>query len=204
MQVVQNLSPAFERYTQIGGALNFSVFEQARGGDAEARTAMARSVPGWREESSKALNPREIEKRAFFGEWCDTATMSLVRIGRWTTAEGKVVVNPKLRDLKGVQLVSGGCPIPEAGAGGELAYAFYWTPYGLCAEPQEVQQLFEAITGFILPDALDHTIQDWSSPQLPQVSPYFEPGMEWWGVFLFTIHVPALQRLTVIFGSTTD
>jgi hypothetical protein len=124
--------------------------------------------------------------------------------GSAPTGDGSVVTNPRLSDLKGIRLVSGWRPTPEAGAGGELAYAFSQTPYGLNAEPQEVQQLFEAITQFILPANRDHTILDWSSPQLPQVSPYFESGMEWWVVFLFTIYVPAPQRLTVIFGSTTD
>jgi hypothetical protein len=29
-------------------------------------------------------------------------------------------------------------------------------------------------------------------------------GMEWWGIFLFSIHVPAIERLTIVAGSTTD
>jgi hypothetical protein len=204
LQIVEKLPWAFKRFSEIGGALEFSVFEQAQWGEGAARAAMARAVPGWREESAKALNPREIDKQGLLGEWCDAATMSLIKVGSWTAEDGKVFTNPRLRDLKGIRLVSGGCSIPEVGAGGELAYAFSWTPYGLDAGPQEVQQLFEAITAFILPPDLDHKILDWGSSQLPQVSPYFESGMEWWGVFLFTIQVPALQRLTVIFGSATD
>ncbi len=45
---------------------------------------------------------------------------------------------------------------------------------------------------------------DWSSPRLPEASRFFAAGMEWWGVFLFTIYVPQIRRLTVIAGSTAD
>jgi hypothetical protein len=64
--------------------------------------------------------------------------------------------------------------------------------------------VFEKIRDFILPPLEGAEIFDWSSPQLPEVSDYFDPGMEWWGVFLFSIHVPAMTRLTVIAGSTSD
>jgi hypothetical protein len=39
---------------------------------------------------------------------------------------------------------------------------------------------------------------------LPEASKFFAAGMEWWGVFLFTINVPSIGRLTVIAGSTSD
>ena len=56
----------------------------------------------------------------------------------------------------------------------------------------------------VLPPDLAQVILDWSHPRLPDASPYFAAGMEWWGVFLFTVHVPALGRLTGIAGSATD
>ena len=40
--------------------------------------------------------------------------------------------------------------------------------------------------------------------RLAEVSDYFESGLEWWGVFLFSIYVPALRRLVIIAGSATD
>jgi hypothetical protein len=79
-----------------------------------------------------------------------------------------------------------------------------FTPYGPDAVPEEVQQLFTAITSFILPPGLDYQILDWSGPRLPEVSALFAAGMEWWGVFLFTVSVPALRRLTIVAGSTSD
>jgi hypothetical protein len=204
MRVVENLPAAFERFQQIGGVLHFVVFEDAHGGDAELLAAMAGAVPGWCAKASDTLSNREIDRLAFFGEWYDAETGSLLKIGEYTSSERKVLVNPKLRDLRGIQLVSGGWPIPEAGTGGQFAYAFSCTPYGLWANPEEVQELFDEITEFILPAKLDHKILDWSRGSLSEVSPYFAAGMEWWGVFLFTIHVPEIQRLTVIAGSTTD
>jgi hypothetical protein len=113
------------------------------------------------------------------------------------------LVNPRLRQLDDL-VMAGGVEIPDPGGGGQFAYAFSWTPYGLHAKPREIQQLFDAITDFVLPPGADHEIWDWASPRLPEVSQYFEAGMDWWGVFLFTIYVPSLRRLTVIAGSTTD
>ena len=55
-----------------------------------------------------------------------------------------------------------------------------------------------------MPPNLEHEILDWTNPKLPEVSAFFASGMEWWGVFLFTVHVPETGLLTVICGSTTD
>jgi hypothetical protein len=88
--------------------------------------------------------------------------------------------------------------------GGQFAYAFSEPPYGLQARPSEVQELFCAIRDFILPRGSEHEISDWSSPRLTEASDYFTAGMDWWGVFLFTVYLPTLRRLTAIAGSTTD
>ena len=107
---------------------------------------MTTAVPGWCAKASDALSNREIDRLAFFGEWYDAATGSLLNIGKYTSSDGKVLINPKLRDLRGTRLVSGGGPIPEVGTGGQFAYAFSFTPYGLRANPEEVQELFDEIT----------------------------------------------------------
>jgi len=143
MRIVGDLPVAFERFTQIGGALHFVVFEDAHGGDAEALTAIASSVPGWRANLSRTLINRQIGRLAFFGDWYDAATGSLLKIGEYTDSDGKVIVNPKLRDLRGVRLVSGGGPIPEIGTG-QFAYAFSWTPYGLRLPSRALQMAWRA------------------------------------------------------------
>jgi hypothetical protein len=98
----------------------------------------------------------------------------------------------------------GSSPLPEAGTGRQFAYAFSRTLDALKAAAGEVQQLCNAITNFVLPPNREHHFLDWSSSRLPEASKFFAVGMEWWGVFLFTIYVPSIRRLTVIAGSTSD
>lgn len=51
----------------------------------------------------------------------------------------------------------------------------------------------------------DHCeILDWSNPKLVHVSDYFKAGMEWWGVFLFSIYAPTSRRLSIVMGSASD
>jgi hypothetical protein len=204
MRAVETLPPEFERFRHIGGALRFAIYEDARGGDAEALTAITSAVPDLDRGKLESLGCRRIDRLRFFGDWYDMATDSVLSVGEFTTSDGKKLVNPRLKDLGGIKIQSGGSPLPEAGDGGQFAYAFSFTPYGLDASPEEVQELFDAITKFILPPNHEHHILDWSSPRLPEASKFFAAGMEWWGVFLFTIHVPLMRRLTVVAGSTSD
>lgn len=87
---------------------------------------------------------------------------------------------------------------------GQFAYAFSQPPYPLHAPPEAVQDLFDSLRMVLLPPWQPATILDWSHPSLPEVSAYFEDGAEWWGMFLFTIHLPVTGRLVVIAGSATD
>ena len=204
MKAVERLPREFGRLRQIGGVLQFAVYEDAGDDEAEALAAISSAIPDLNTDTLKSLGCRRIDKRSFFGDWYDAETDSVLKIGEYTTSDGKKLVNPRLKDLEGIHIRSGGSPLPEAGAGGQFAYAFSWTPYGLKAGPEQVQELFTAITKFVLPPNLEHDILDWSSPRLPEVSKFFAAGMEWWGVFLFTVHIPVIRRLTVIAGSTSD
>jgi hypothetical protein len=203
MRAVERLPAEFERFRQIGGALGFAIYEDV-GEEVEALTAISSTISDIDAGMLETLGSRRIDKLSFFGDWFDAATGSVLKIGEFITSDGKTLVNPRLKDLDGIHIRSGASPLPVAGAGGQFAYAFSWTPYGLNADPGEVQELFDAITKFILPPKQEHHILDWSSPRLPEVSKFFAAGMEWWGVFLFTIHVPQISRLTVIIGSTSD
>ena len=58
--------------------------------------------------------------------------------------------------------------------------------------------------GTTLPKVKTDRLQGIIATGKPAVSDYFAAGMEWWGVFLFSVYVPALQRLTIIAGSSTD
>lgn len=199
-----DLPAAFRRYDEIGGVLLFRAFADVNGDESDCLADIANVLPDVDTERLRALSARRIDEEEFLGEWYDPTTGDLLRLGNYTTKDGQVLTNPRLRNLDGVDIRSGGSEIPEAGSGGQFAYAFSWTPYGLRGRPSRTQQLFDTIRGFILPPALEHEIRDWSSPRLPEVSQYFAAGMEWWGVFLFTIYVPAARQMTVIVGSTTD
>jgi hypothetical protein len=198
------LPTALTRYFDIGGVLLFTVFADVDGDEESCICAIASVVPGVNTSDLRALGSRRVDDQAFFGDWRDTSTGDLLLRGTYTTEDGRTLTNPRLRDLDDVVIDYGGGEIPDTGAGGQFAYAFSWTPYGLQERPSKIQDLFDAVTDFILPPTLDHEIRDWSSPRLPEVSRYFEAGAEWWGVFLFTIYVPATRQLTVIAGSTTD
>lgn len=207
MKRIEKLPSAFKRYERMLGVLVFAMFEDANGTNEDILTAMPRALRracAFDAERLRSLGCRRIRKRAFFGDWYDLGSGKLLKLGRHTTADGSELRNPKLKKLDGVQITSGAAPCPEPGAGGQFAYAFSNPPYGLKGRGSEVQAVFEEIRDFILPPMHRSEITDWCSPQLPEVSDYFAAGMNWWGVFLFSIYIPATHRLTIIAGSTTD
>jgi hypothetical protein len=207
MRPIEKLPPAFKRYRKMRGALDFAVFEDAGSTEEDVLSAMLQVFSDARDfdaERLRTLGCRRLRERPFFGEWYDLESGMLLKLGDYTTADGTELHNPKLKKLDRVNIMSGGAPVPEAGAGGEFAYAFSNPPYGLRGPPSEVQSVFEEIRDFILPPTHTGEICDWTSPKLPEVSDYFEAGMEWWGVFLFSIYIPTQQKLTIIAGSTSD
>lgn len=207
MNRLSKLPPAFRRFDRIGGVLEFNVFDGAEGGDEQIFEAMRLVLPHGKRfepERLRTLGYRRINEHALFGDWYDRPSGRLLRRGDYDTDDGRKLKDPELVTLDRVKIMSGAAPVPDAGAGGQFAYAFANPPYTLRARPSEVQALFDEIREFILPPLQWSEIRDWSSPRLTEVSDYFDLGMEWWGVFLFTIHVPALQRLTIVAGSTTD
>ncbi|MBB5711618.1 hypothetical protein [Sphingomonas xinjiangensis] len=207
MKRVENLPPAFKRYSKMLGVLDFAVFDDAGGTEQEILTAIPHAIRHagtFSEAKLRALGCKPIRERAFFGDWYDLESGMLLKVGSYKLADGSELHNPKLKKLDGVKFMSGAAACPEAGVGGQFAYAFSNPPYGLKGKPSEVQSVFDDIRDFILPATQQSAIRDWTSPNLPDVSDYFAPGMEWWGVFLFSVHIPEIQRLTIIAGSTTD
>ena len=207
MQRFHGLPSPFRRFRKVGGVLDFGVFDDTDGMDADIIEAVAQTLPRSRRfdgERLIELGSRLVFKRALLGDWYDPDSKALLRRGEWTTSDGRKLIDPPLPSLTSFKLVSGGYELPKAGAGGQLAHAFSCPPYTLDAKPAEVQELFDAIIGFLLPRGPYHEIRDWSSPALVEVSDYFEAGADWWGVHLYTIRTPESRRLTVVAGSTTD
>jgi hypothetical protein len=197
--------PVFSRLADAGGVLDAFVFKDADSMDGDgALAAILAAMPHVNGEKLRASSFRKIDAARFLGSWCDPATGALIRRGSTGTKERGNLEDPKLTDLEGLTLEGGGYPIPPIGGGGEFAYAFSWPPYGLRGRPMEIQRLFDEVRDYILPPGRAHLIFDWTDPRLQDASPYFLAGMDWWGVFLFTVHVPDFKRLVVIAASATD
>ncbi len=205
MNRIEKLPPAFERFDEMLGVLDFAIFENAGGTQEEILSAVPQALRHFQRfdaEKLRGLGSRRITEKAFFGDWYDFDSGSLLRLGRYKTADGLQLTNPVLSSLDGVKIMSGASSCPELG--GQFAYAFSHPPYPLRASPSEVQAVFGEIRDFILPPLNGSEILDWSDARLPEVSDYFDDGAEWWGVFLFSVHIPSVRRLTIIAGSTTD
>lgn len=207
MNRIETLPPAFERFETMMGVLDFAVFEDAAGGHEEVLSAIPqalRHAGPFDMEKLRLLGGRPISEKTFFGDWYDLDSGKLLKLGCYKTAEGLELENPALGALDDVRIMSGGWNCPEPGTEGQFAYAFSNPPHSLVAKPSEVQAAFEEIRDFILPPRQRSEIIDWSHPRLPEVSDYFAAGAEWWGIFLFSIHIPSMRLMTIIAGSTTD
>ncbi len=212
MRPVEKLPPSFKRFQKAGGVVRFAVFDASAGEEADLIFAIKSALPKYStfsEERLRALPRKLLKEQTFFGDWFDPWDRSLIRVGDWDTRDGQDLHNPKLKNLIGKghgrhESMSGAARGIVAGEGGQFAYAFSNPPYSLRARPTEVQELFDEITAFVMPSDQQSTILDWTSPRLPELSDYFAAGMEWWGTFLFTIHVPDTGRLTAIAASTSD
>lgn len=95
-------------------------------------------------------------------------------------------------------------PVRDSNAGGDLAFAFTSPPDGLRLRRSQLQPLFDEIMDFVLPGSLDVEIRDWHSPELPHLFGYFAEGPKSWGVFLFSLYVSKLSRLTIVAGAPWD
>lgn len=207
MRRIEHLPAAFQRFESFGGALDFAAFENAGGTEQDVLEAIPAALCHRKTLDIgrlRALGYRRITPTVFFGAWYNPASGALLKRGHYTTRDGRDLVDPSYDVYERSDVAAGGGRIPDVGSGGNYAYAFCNTPYGLTAKAEVVQQAFNDITAFMMPAGHDAVIWDWSNPALSEVSDYFDAGMEWWGVFLFSIYVPELRRLTIIAGSTTD
>ena len=217
MERIVEVPEAVRDYQRMGGVLEFVAFagvddvvEAARGAIGQALDHVWGVPGGIHRDVLPRLAARVLTRGAFLGDWADPATGLLRRVGSYGMSDGTRLENPLYWTLDvlaaaGVTVRSGGGPIPELWEGGQFAFAFADPPYRLRGTPGEVAAAFEAVCAEILPPGRTCTILDWGSPALPDLCPgYFEPGTEWWGAFLFTVHVAEEGRVTVILGAATD
>jgi hypothetical protein len=181
MRQLNHLPSAFKRFASMGGVVDFAVFEDASGTEDDCLAAIPAALQPRTTlhiETLRRLGFRRLDERTFLGDGYDSESGRL----RLDKASSRA--------------------LPLAGSGGQFADAFSDPPYGLQANDAAVQAVFQDIKAFLMPSGSD--ILDWSNPALPEVSDYFDAGAEWWGMYLFTIYVPDLRRLSVIAASTTD
>jgi hypothetical protein len=213
MQRVDEDPPAVEELHRVGGVLDFSFFRDAindRGHLTAAILEHMRTLKNLGPVYRPTINPgaaaelpvRQIDRQTFLGEYYDAATGSL-RFG-----DVEVLDRSDVTESCGgasVQIDSGEGRDPhEPSTDGHLAYAFFQTPHSLTARPKNLNRLFREIVHLVAPEGEVCEILDWSGPQLASFSDYFTAGLEWWGVFLFTVFQVDSAKLVVITGSTTD
>ncbi len=199
------LPAAFDRYARVG-ELEFALFDDADGTREQIVEAVRQALPppaSFDGARLLQLGGRVIEREAFFGDSLSADGRDLVWRGTWRTADGQELKDPTFRQLAGRQVVSGGSGWPDPGAGGNFAFAFSRPVHGP-GDPAAMQDLFDAIRAVLLPPAAPAEIRDWASPQLGEVSDYFAAGLEWWGVYLFSIYLPEWRQLAIVLGSATD
>lgn len=169
-------------------SVQLAFFEDSRGTEDELLEAIRAAIPANTPRHAKpvgvdrlrTLGSRVITEDAFFGS-------------RYNRQRRRFAPKPTSYTL------------PRPGTGGDFARAFTDPPYGHGKTSlQDLEAAFNELRDFILPAWHEAEIRDWASPQLVEVSEYFKAGMEWWGVFLFTIYVPSLGRLSAIAASASD
>lgn len=200
------LPAAFDRYARVG-ELEFALFDDADGTPEAIVEAVRQALPDRASFDGARLlemGSRVIDQPTLFGDALSPDGRDLIRRGIWRTDDGRELTDPTFRQLAGLQVVSGGSGWPDPGAGGNFAHAFCRPVHGPGGDPLEWQQMFDAIRAVILPPSTPAEIRDWTSPQLDEVSDYFRWGLEWWGAYLFSIHLPQWRQLAIVLGSATD
>jgi hypothetical protein len=152
----------------------------------------------------QSIEERKLTREAFLGEWCDPRDLMLIRRGSGEVEGLGRVSDIRYDKLGEAPFRSWGGATPNCDEPGQYAYAFSCPPYSLEGPSAKIQRLFKASTELILGRGGRIEIFDWSGGDLTRVHPTFEAGMEWWGVFLFTILNPEDHSMVVISGSTTD
>lgn len=101
--------------------------------------------------------------------------------------------------------ISEGMPDHRPGSPiGEFVAAFVSPPHGVSMPIVKLQALFDQLVDCLSLDDPLTVILDWASPQLAQISDYFDAGFEWWGAFLWTVEASDKSRIAVISASATD
>jgi hypothetical protein len=205
MKQLDSLPEAYSRYRDAGGVLEFKVFEVEDAGEATVAEAIMDAIRAPRNAAHTLLELGStiIDREDLFGGWYDSSTKLLIMRGELTFADGRVLTDPPLIATDG-NIVMSRSPVRNPDLGSDLAFAFALPIDGLRLWRSEIQPLFDDIIGHVLPEGADTEIRDWHSPELPRHFSYFAAGPRSWGLFLFSIYLPAFNRLTIVSGAPWD
>lgn len=196
--------PVFERVDRMGCAIQGLAVDGAAAGLDDSLAAIGLALPGIDIDMLAAHGARGMDSGTFlYGR--DAPDNSLRWPGTVTIKDGRILKHPRILDLETLQIQgqSGGFDPPGTG-GGHLSKIFLCPPYSMRGRPAEFQDAWDALCATILPHWMDNLILDWTGEWLPDAHPLFVPGMEWWGVHLYTIFQREAGRIVVLWASETD
>lgn len=198
---------AVEAYQSAGGVVDYVVIDvgATRSSEAHRRAAVTgmeelarqweahfdrvsreRNVPRDRFQSMRVVPERAVGRpiplRAFLGRAYDWDAGQIVSL--WTRGTGGGVKEGA-----------------DEFATDGYAEAFSDPPYSMWLGLTEINGLFKEINRELLGglgDSLE--VWEWSTDW----SSYFEPGLQWWGAYLWTVAAPEHPWITVVAASTTD
>src|SRR5262245_48110627 len=110
MHRVDPLPASINRFHEVGGEVQFAVFDDADGDPDTVFRVLCETVPITDVDALRAIGFRRLDDVDFYGEWYEAETDSLLLVGAWDGERGQLI-NPRLRDLPDRRLVGGG-PIP--------------------------------------------------------------------------------------------
>lgn len=195
----------YDFYRSSGGVIFISVCEEAEDThDCHAATlAAAINSKDVEKVSNKVSNvvPVEIEEEAFHGSHFDYDRQLLRHNGTVNLSRGRSQTNPYYKDM----LSNMGCSsdIPDLWCLGEFAYAFCQPAYGLSMKPFEIHETYSAITSEVTPRN-QCRIFSWQKEEILDADPWLKAGIDWWGVFVFSVYNKNSGQLFGIAASDTD
>lgn len=198
--------PSYKRFLQADGEVGIAIGEDGRDTIGLHAEVLAHAIQSYckqtvHSERLKDIDPLEIDAETFHGTWFDGNNGLLVHKGTVTTKDDRNVFDPYFVDVADYKSLSSG--LPELWQPGGFAYAFCNPPYGLRITRSETQELYTSITSELL-SGQDVRIYNWHQRELIDAVPELAIGTEWWGVFAFTIFIPASSRIFGIVASTSD
>eukprot|EP01091_Cochliopodium_minus_P020675 TRINITY_DN910_c1_g1_i2.p1 TRINITY_DN910_c1_g1~~TRINITY_DN910_c1_g1_i2.p1 ORF type:complete len:161 (-),score=28.76 TRINITY_DN910_c1_g1_i2:28-510(-) len=78
------------------------------------------------------------------------------------------------------------------------------TPYGTGSDSKEKEELWEKMLDFFFPDDCVSQLQAIKYYATEFVSSVYDSGLEWWGVYCFSIYCPKRNLIYVLTASETD